>query len=107
MTELSQIALEFAKRCLGWKVAIPQADGQFEWFSNDADEPSELFFYGDLSAVMKAVRDWAQPQDRSLGLYFQLPLALEGWLWGSEDAELLCRDLMSACVEAAKKLEVA
>ena len=114
MTELSQIALEFTRHCMGWKAVIHEADGQFEWFANDADIPTELFFFADLNAVMAAAREWCKQHESAVELSYYGYSTDE---WGATAAtpyssesvthESPCYAIMAACVEAAKKMEAA
>ena len=105
--ELSEIALAFARECLGWeKVTISGGHtngylgGNLRWFNHT-----------DLNAVLEAVRAWV---DSMPAWYVQITSDEDdGWIvlvFGPDDdgiarGEDLCRCLMKACIDAHRKVE--
>lgn len=111
MTSLADIALAFARECLGWKDAKDgNALGPFVW-SPPYNSGKELW-YNSLDKILEAVRRWCDSHDAAM------ELAYHGFLTGEWEARVatpvsveemvhgdLCHALLAACVEAARKLK--
>jgi hypothetical protein len=115
--ELSQIALEFARRCKGWQHPIYEADGLVFKTIPGKELWPESFSPSDLNAVMEAARAFCEANRLILELdYCPFDAFADFKVLLRPSAERrfpffrsrnLCHALMAACVEAAKRLEVA
>lgn len=107
---MTDIPLEFARKCLGWKDA-KRAKG-FSYIRFDsAPYQSKKFHYNDLRKVLKYARFWAshlkiESQDVEPAWYVEAWRNYEdvgkGWKKGNARHNSLCQALMQACVEASE-----
>ena len=116
MTALADVALAFARECLGWSsAAIVTTVASRNLI---ADGIGASFDYTDLNAVMEAVRGWCEANRLDCTLrYVCISELFEARLVGDglngtmsrEHAQSLrtepCHALLAACVEAARKLK--
>lgn len=117
MTSLADVALAFAKECLGWDAASAQYVGDNVIWNGKFNEYSTGFHFDDLNAVMEAVRGWCEANTLDCTLrYVCISKLFEARLVGEENgsmgrelAQILytepCHALLAACVEAARKLK--
>lgn len=133
MTLLADVALAFCRECLGWRMPVDRrfaeqnrnatGDGGSKAWSPyifDGDAKHDQFHYTDLDAVMGAAQGWCEANRLDCTLryvciseLFEARLVGDG-LNGNMSRELAqslrtkpCDALLSACVEAARKLKVA
>jgi hypothetical protein len=112
--DLEEIALVFCRECLGWKYAHGFTDLSYHSICGSVNKkladtgmpPYERHFqYTLLDKVMEAVRTWLSALDayEAEGQYEEI-VSLVDYLVGTQDQVDVCRDLMSACVEANRSL---
>jgi hypothetical protein len=112
MTSLPETALAFCREVLGWKDA--QRLGDFEVLTeNGGNGPVERFAFNDLNEIMEAVYEWcAEKCDIPIEIRFSKGVSVSFWNGGGWTAVLsgekfnrkqLCRALMFACLQAARK----
>lgn len=108
--ELAEVALAFCNECLGWEDAQLSARGECDWIVSS----NRWFPFTDLNAVMKAVQNYAdtitvETQDVVPRWYAKVWLDQEnagrGWIRGQSRHDNLCHALLSACVEARRRLK--
>ncbi|WP_435018426.1 hypothetical protein TA3x_000400 [Tundrisphaera sp. TA3] len=105
MTGLPDIALDFARSCIGWEdcdigATKPLIVG-----------PQESFAYTDLRAVLEAASRWVAFKAESVGIhsyeggFFIGVVIAYGVTLGSTVSSCPCEALMGACLAAAKVLD--
>jgi hypothetical protein len=110
VSELSEIALAFAKECMGWKNATIGISPFAGMIGNGHLPGSRCFNFVDLNAVMEAARAWCFGIKGYLEIKLY-PETVRAWVTldgtdigcGKSDTDL-CAALMQACLEAARKL---
>src|SRR4051794_19944056 len=72
MSEVADVALAFARECLGWEDAHFHDHPDIRQIITDSGEPSFLivkrFRYSDLNPVMEAVQKWCKEHSCHWGL---------------------------------------
>jgi hypothetical protein len=108
-TDLAQVALEFARECLGWEKAYHDA---FFGRIGEGSHPlpgTRSLDYTDLNAVISAAQKWCNRTMSGLTLeYMPRQEGFGAYCEGNDtwDANP-CHALMAACVEASRKLKAA
>ena len=117
MTALADVALRFAKECMGWEDA--RITGGREWvgynWQIDPTEPAQsgcaLFDYAELNAVMVAAREWHRKHGLFLSIYcypqidaFSVVI-FDATFTVDCEHQNLCHALMQSCLDANSKLK--
>ena len=108
MTPLAQTAIDFCRECLGWKDA-DEVLGFAPALYVSGNEPEEMLFFMDLSAVIRAVREWCDRTGCRIEMHYSpdqngFGVLCEGVdTWDADP----CQALLEACVEASRKLKTA
>ena len=104
---LPEVALAFARECLGWEIAVPRRDGIFKGMGGGIT--GMPFCYTDLNAVMEAARGWCDKTMSGLSLEYMPGQQGFGAYYEGNDTwdRNPCHTIMAACVAAARKLKTA
>jgi hypothetical protein len=118
MTDLAEVALDFARECLGWPEAHHENDNVFfyRWEGNVLKQVDYLYFT-DLNAVMDAVNTWRRSAKVWVSIH---TVASDIGNWDVEAGRKgqrtslcryvtddLCLAVLSACVSANRKMKEA
>ncbi|AWM36986.1 hypothetical protein GobsT_51320 [Gemmata obscuriglobus] len=109
MTPLAQTALDFARECLKWRKAEFSGTSHTELMWFNAPGGIRFLRFGDLSAVMSAVREWCDRTGCRIEMHYSpdqngFGVLCEGVdTWDADP----CHALLEACVEASRKLKIA
>jgi hypothetical protein len=111
MTEISEIALAFAKECMGWKDA--SIDSSFGCIGNGKLPGNAVLDFSDLNAIMDAGSEWCRAHYSYLKITYFYGIdeygveinnpAFNVEKWAAD--KLLTRAIMSACLETQRKLK--
>lgn len=102
MDDVRQLALEFCRTCLGWE------NGQtcnIPGLTENIFDHQRVgnFKFTDLHAVLSEVRAYLSKQPADSSLEGELDSVFTVWLTDTASTEELCKRLMTACVEDARK----
>lgn len=110
MTELAEVALKFARECLGWDDATLSPTGAECVFSQRVSITKRLMF-ADLNSVMEAIRGWHRKHKLFLSVQsypehdvFEVQV-FDAKVTVDYEYQNLCHALLAACVEASRKLK--
>ena len=114
MTEFADTSLDFCKICLGWDDADTFTIGRGHLVVRNlsaTEGAGKVFNVSDLNAVMEAVRGWCNDH-RHQRYYLEINtttmwnvhVCFGGATVGFGSSSLLAHALLTACVEAARKL---
>jgi hypothetical protein len=109
MSNLSRLAIEFARECLGWdNPTAGGSAGPFVFPTGGWCDNENYLWYSHIDKVMEFVRRWCRGFNLSFTqhhiLQTRFAFEFQQWLDGMADIEWLCGALLTACIEAQRKL---
>ncbi len=119
MSNTADIALEFAKECMGWEDAKLSMWGPHSnkmVVTKRGRAVVNRLRFTDLAAVMDAVRGWCDRTNHRLEIQsnrgngtarWLVQIRLDGELSAFQARDSLAHALLAACVEASRKLKTA
>src|ERR1700733_12478975 len=108
MTALPNIALAFARECMGWKVELSHGS-----VTRNSEGCLQHFRFNDLNVVIEAVQGFCAINDHIFvlssigrgGRYVGATISKCTSITSGVESDNPCLALMSACVEAARRIK--